>query len=313
MSIQTETTGTLPRFLAQLAMEKGYSPATVAAYEEDLKQFALFLLEREGIELAAPETVSAGNIRSFLAKLHRRGLSKSSISRKLSSLRAFFRFCARHKLISSLPTTDIRNPKQEKRHPKVLNVDQTFALLDQKAPSENKKNAAALAARDLALAELLYGSGLRISEALSLDLGQIITAGGRGAFVRVLGKGGKERVAPLSASSIIALQAWEKLRPQLADHEEKALFVGKNGRRLHRRVASRAIADLCRSAALPEHISPHSLRHSFATHLLEGGADLRTVQELLGHAHLSTTQRYTHLTIAHLSKVYDDAHPKSQK
>ncbi|CAK7038867.1 MAG: Tyrosine recombinase XerC [Desulfovibrio sp.] len=301
-----EEAETLAMFLAHLEMEKGYSEATVAAYGEDLRQFADFAIT-QGISLDSPATVTVQHVRAYMAEMHRKSLSKTSMGRKLSSLRAFFRFCARLRLVTVLPTEGVRNPKQEKRHPKVLGVDQAFTLLDTHSPaSENRMDT-----RDHALAELLYGSGLRISEALSLDMGQIITQGKSEAFVRVLGKGGKERVVPLSDACITALSAWIAERGNYAKAEEKALFVGVSGGRLNRRVAARAIADLCKQAGLPETISPHALRHSFATHLLEGGADLRSVQELLGHARLVTTQRYTHLNLAHLTKVYDAAHPKS--
>lgn len=304
---------TAAMFLAHLEMEKGYSPATVAAYGEDIRQFAAFLA-KAGVHLDAPADVTDRHIFDFMAEMHRLALSKTSIGRKLSSLRAFFRFCARLRLIKTLPTEDIRNPKQKKRHPKTLNVDQTFALLTPplKNSKKNSPENEAKQTRDLALAELLYGSGLRISEALALNAEQIAQVNDN-AFVRILGKGGKERLAPLSDACVIALDAWLEKRAILAPPGEKALFVGASGKRLNRRVAARAIADLCKKAGLPEAVSPHALRHSFATHLLESGADLRCVQELLGHSRLSTTQRYTHLNLSHLMRVYDAAHPKSRK
>lgn len=312
---------TVAMFLAHIELEKGYSAATVAAYGEDLHQFAEFAAT-QGAGIDAPSSVTVSHVRAFMAEMHRLGLSKTSMGRKLSSLRSFFRFCARLRLVSALPTEGVRNPKRDKRHPKVLNVDQTFALLDAAAPEAAAPGKRAMAARDLALAELLYGSGLRISEALGLDTGQILLPSraqpGEGAvradaFVRVLGKGGKERVVPLSDASIAALAAWLAARPALAAPGEKALFVGVSGKRLNRRVAARSIAELCKKAGLPETVSPHALRHSFATHLLENGADLRSLQELLGHARLTTTQQYTHLDIARLTRVYDEAHPKSGK
>ncbi|MCC8194670.1 MAG: tyrosine recombinase XerC [Deltaproteobacteria bacterium] len=298
-------------FLAHLEMEKGYSSATVAAYGEDLRQFADFCAEL-GMDLDVPSSVTTAHIRSFMAEMHRRSISKTSMGRKLSSLRTFFRFCARLRLVAALPTDGVRNPKQEKRHPKILNVDQAFALLDAAAePAPRSPKRQAIATRDLALAELLYGSGLRISEALSLDVRQLVLPGGTSdACVRVLGKGGKERVAPLSDTCVAALSAWLPERAALAAPGEKALFVGANGGRLNRRVASRAIETLCRKAGLPVSVSPHALRHSFAPHLLENGADLRSLQELLGHSRLTTTQRYTHLDLARLTQVYDAAHPK---
>lgn len=298
---------TLAMFLAHLEMEKGYSQATVAAYGEDLRQFAEFAAS-QGVSLDAPASVTVRHVRAYMAHMHLHALGKTSVGRKLSSLRAFFRFCARLRLVTALPTEGVHNPKQEKRHPKVLGVDQAFALLE--IHREGRANPTET--RDLALAELLYGSGLRISEALSLDVGQILMQGETEAFVRVLGKGGKERIVPLSAPCVQAISVWLAERARYAKAGEKALFVGVSGGRLNRRVAARAIAGLCKKSGLPETVSPHTLRHSFATHLLEGGADLRNVQELLGHARLATTQRYTHLNMAYLTKVYDAAHPKSE-
>ncbi|MDL2306507.1 tyrosine recombinase XerC [Desulfovibrio sp. OttesenSCG-928-C06] len=332
---------TVEMFLAHLELEKGYSLATVEAYATDLAQFQT-VLAKSGQDLGAPAEITKQHIRKFLADQHRNGANKSSIARKLSALRAFFRFCARLRLIESLPTSGISNPKQEKRHPTILNVDQTFALLEQKQGGDNsaaqdptvetgraadsapEKNAARYAAalRDIALAELLYGSGLRISEALALDVGHIDL---EESSIRVLGKGGKQRLALLSDSSRLALRAWMDERPALLPDEasdgntagkpvsrEEALFLGARGGRLNRRQAQRIIEDLCKKAGLQQSVSPHALRHSFATHLLEAGADMRSVQELLGHSRLSTTQRYTHLNLSRLMEVYDKAHPKSR-
>lgn len=315
-------------FLAHLESEKGYSLATVVAYGRDIEQFHDFL-QAEGCGLDQPDTVSRRHVQRFLAELHRIETAKSSMGRKLSSLRTFFRFMLRLRLVKVDPVAGLHNPKQDHRHPKSLNVDQAFTLLDGTSQSEQAKtdnvvtrNQAkptrrqnqdpavmeALHIRDLCLAELLYGSGLRISEALSLDVLEMDT---RSGLVRVVGKGNKERLVPVSDTSKSALQVWLNVRSRIALDREKALFVGARGMRLNRRQANRIIEDLCLRAGLPQVISPHGLRHSFATHLLEAGADLRSVQELLGHARLSTTQRYTHLTLAHLMDVYDKAHPRS--
>ncbi len=253
-------------------------------------------------------------MRRYLAELHRQGAAKSSVARKLSTLRAFFRYLLKEGLCEADPTSGVRNPRQEKRHPKLLNVDQAFALLDAPKSTEAKAGARDAASetaarlRDLALAELLYGSGLRVSEALSLDVLDVDPAGG---FARVMGKGGKERMAPLSDTSRAALLKWLAARRVLARPGERALFAGNRGERLNRRQAARIIESLCQAAGLPQAVSPHALRHSFATHLLEAGADLRSVQELLGHARLATTQRYTHLSLAQVVQVYDKAHPGS--
>ena len=325
-------------FLAHLELEKGYSKATVEAYGKDVMQFEA-VLARQGLSLAEPSAVTRRHIQSFLADLHRQGMSKTSMGRKLSALRSLFRFCARMRMVSALPTEGIANPRTEKRHPGHLNVDQAFVLLETgkkdaaadapKAPGKRKREAVpadgaasgtggkegeeessrARALRDVCLAEVLYGSGLRISEALDLDAGRIT---GDTEALRVLGKGGKERLAPLTDTAREALAAWLEARSQLAKPGERALFVGKRGKRLNRREAQRIIEALCRRAGLPQPVSPHGLRHSFATHLLEAGADLRSVQELLGHSRLTTTQRYTHLNLAHLMAVYDKAHPKAR-
>ncbi|MDR1241669.1 MAG: tyrosine recombinase XerC [Deltaproteobacteria bacterium] len=303
----------LEMFLAHLELEKGYSKATAAAYANDLLQFdaALAALKSEfPLSLSQPDKINKLHIRKFLADQHKKQAAKSSVSRRLSALRAFFHFCARLRLLEVLPTEGIRNPKQEKRHPKVLNVDQTFALLD--APKQKITDDSVILLRDLALAELLYGSGLRIAEALSLDVSQINLENN---MLKVTGKGNKQRLAPLSDTSAAALGAWLEQRFLLLKADtgdrENALFIGARGGRLNRRQAQRIIKNLCQRAGLAQVISPHALRHSFATHLLEAGADLRSVQELLGHARLSTTQRYTHLNLARLVQVYDKAHPKA--
>ncbi|MGJ3522386.1 tyrosine recombinase XerC [Nitratidesulfovibrio sp. D1] len=330
----------LDMFLAHLGMEKGYADATVAAYGTDMDQFAAFLEEAATppavsgrpalpapvqpspfLSLDTPEHITRRHVQRFLAELHRQRIAKSSVARKLSALRAFFRFLLRLRRVTADPTAGVHNPKQEQRHPHALNVDQTFALLDERRQRKALATAraghaadsgpgdAVLLARDLALAELLYGSGLRVSEALGLD---VLDADPASGVVRVMGKGGRERMSPLSDTARDALWAWLAVRHEVdGDRGEPALFLGARGGRLNRRQAARIIEALCLRAGLPQAISPHGLRHSFATHLLEAGADLRSVQELLGHARLSTTQRYTHLTLSRLVDVYDRAHPRS--
>ncbi|GFM35683.1 hypothetical protein DSM19430T_03670 [Desulfovibrio psychrotolerans] len=308
-----ELPDTAEMYMGHLAVEKGYSDATVAAYARDLHQFESYLQTRS-LSLDAPQDITRQAVQGFLADLHRQRMNKTSMGRKLSSLRGFFRYLARRKMIQAIPTDGVRNPKTETRHPKALNVDQTFAVLDGKRQTtaeatRNRSNAREQLARDLALAELLYGSGLRISEALALNVHDVNPASG---MVRVMGKGSKERMAPLSDTAKDALQEWMRQRETLdAGGREPALFVGARGGRLNRRQAARIIEDLCLRVGLPQAISPHGLRHSFATHLLEAGADMRCVQELLGHARLTTTQRYTHLNLARLVEVYDKAHPKA--
>ncbi len=301
-------------FLAYLEVEKGYSPATVLSYGQDLDQFTTFLDQRLAgtLSLEAPEHIAKTHVQQFLAELHRMGMQKTSMARKLSSLRSFFRFLANKGLLSSNPAAGVANPKMPKPQPKCLNVDQAFAMLDQDRQTATGKTLSAVEQavqlRNLALAELLYGAGLRISEALSLDVFDLTDTD----HVRVLGKGSKERLAPIGPAAAQALQRYLKQRPVLdPTGREKAVFLGQRGKRLNRREAQRIIDKLARQAGLPEEITPHVLRHSFATHMLEAGADLRNVQALLGHERLVTTQRYTHLELAKLVASYDKAHPGS--
>ncbi|MBQ9407358.1 MAG: tyrosine recombinase XerC [Desulfovibrio sp.] len=297
-------------FLTWLAVQKGYSVATQRAYGSDLRQLDEFLRE-QGVGLEQPDRVTRHHVQAYLSWLFRRGEAKSSMSRKLAAARSFFRYQQRQGRVTANIAALVHNPRQEKRHPRALNVDETFALLDTVPPcAMESMEAERRLCRDLALAELLYGSGLRISEALALNVNDVQPAT---HVLRVLGKGGRERLAPLSDTSCESLDAWIKERPFLALPEERALFVGMRGARLHRREAVRIIERLCLQAGLNFVVSPHSLRHSFATHLLMAGADLRSVQELLGHKRLTTTQRYTQVSLEHLIDVYDRAHPRAGK
>lgn len=348
----------LADFLAYLRLERGYSKATQEAYGRDLAQFEEFL-QRENLSLEQPTQIGKQEVQRYLVFLHRLKTSKSSVARKLSTLRSFFKFLLRQGQIERLPLEGIRNPKQDKMQPVVINVDQAFALLENTLakpdlnrpnkpnavnasippvcisssdlPARNKQASGptpkpkaaslqeqAVMARDLALLELLYGSGLRISEALGLNAAALDPTCG---YVRVMGKGSKQRQVPLSQASEQALEIWLRLRPCLLasqpslqeGQDEPALFVGVRGQRLNRRQANRILEAHAAKAGLPQHISAHALRHSFATHLLEAGADMRSVQELLGHSRISTTQRYTHLNLARLLEVYDKAHPKGDE
>lgn len=300
--------GPAEAFLAHVAVQKGYSQATCAAYDQDLRQFQDYLARR-GLSLDAPEAVTRDHVRGFLAELHRARTAKTSMGRKLSTLRGLFRFLRTKKLVHTDPMAGVTNPKPEKRQPRALNVDQAIALVTPH-PGSHQADGSREACRDLALAELLYGSGLRVSEAVGLDLDDIDLAQG---IARVLGKGGKERLAPLSDAARERLRDYLRRRGEFKPTlVEKAFFLGSRGGRLDRRQAARIIEDMGQAAAIPQHLHPHMLRHSFATHLLESGADLRSVQELLGHARLTTTQRYTHLELARLMQVYDQAHPRAK-
>ena len=327
--IMTQLPDCASAFLAWMEFQKGASTATVEAYAMDILEFEHYL-RLQDMTLAKPKDISRQSVQGFSAYLFHEGISRTSTARKLSALRSLFRYLMRTHKIDADPCAGVRNPRQDQRHPAMLNVDQMFDLLsDQQAlPGESGKETSedvpmkgvwttdegesvppeqALHCRDMALLELLYGSGLRISEALGLDVGDILRGTSQ---VRVMGKGSKERVVPLSDTCITALSRWLAVRACVPPQPgEKALFLGRRGARLDRRQAARILSVQAELAGIPQHVSPHDLRHSFATHLLEGGADLRAVQELLGHSRISTTQRYTHLDLNALTRIYDAAHP----
>ena len=291
-------------FLLYLDAQRGYSPATVAAYGTDLHGAHLFLGGRtKGFD--APEKVTKADVTAYLADLHRRGLAKSSVCRKLSALRAFYRFLRQRKLVEEDPCASFGNPKLPKIHPKVLNVDQAIHLVETTVDPDPE------GLRDLALLEVLYGSGLRVSEALGLDFAHVDLDQ---KLVRVLGKGRKERVVPLTGPAAERLGRYLEQRGAFGPAaRDQAIFLGKRGGRLSRKQADRIVKEMALRSGAPCSISPHTLRHSFATHMLQAGADLRSVQEMLGHSRISTTQRYTHLDLAQIMRVYDAAHPLASK
>ncbi len=304
------------QFLSWLTAQRNLAENTCLAYRNDIEQFELFL-QKNNTSLAKPEQITRDDVRDFVAVLHLDNQAKSSIARKLSALRTLFRYFQRQGQVQASPVQGVHNPKQALRHPQMLNVDQAFALLGE-LPCETEETGNANAVfetqdsivrkRDQALGELLYGAGLRISEALGLNLDNIDMEEG---LVRVLGKGQKERLTPIGGACRVALIHWLQVRSLLHPTDDQAVFVGVRGKRLNRRQGARIVEGMGLEAHLPQRLAPHTLRHSFATHLLEGGADLRAVQELLGHARLSTTQRYTHLTLEHLMQVIDNAHPRA--
>ncbi len=243
-------------------------------------------------------------LRKYLSFLHRKN-KKTSIARKLSTLRSFFKYLMRQEVISTNPAKPISTPRMEKLLPTVLTVDEAFRLVE--SPLwERKSREAEL--RDRALLELLYSSGIRVSELVGLNLGRVDLDL---EIIKVMGKGRKERIVPIGAKAITALKAYLDVRPIRED--ESPLFVNLRGGRLTSRSVARVIKKYARKSGIFRKISPHSLRHTFATHLLDAGADLREIQEMLGHVSLSTTQRYTHLTVGKLMEVYDKAHPRSFK
>ncbi len=291
-------------FLLYLDAQRGYSPATVAAYGTDLEGVHLFL-ERRSKGLHAPAEVTKIDITAYLADLHRRSLAKTSVCRKLSALRAFYRFLRQRKLVVEDPCAALSNPKLPKAHPKVLKVDQALHLVETEVAPDPE------GLRDLALLEVLYGSGLRVSEALGLDFVNLDLDQG---LARVLGKGRKERIVPLTGPAVERLKRYLEQRGAFGPAaREQAVFLGKRGGRLTRKQADRIVKAMAVLSGVPTSISPHTLRHSFASHMLQAGADLRSVQELLGHSRISTTQRYTHLDLAQIMRVYDASHPLAAK
>jgi integrase/recombinase XerC len=293
----------LREFLDYIRLNRNASAHTVAAYESDLSQFLAFAgHERGAREALEPKHLDLALIRGFLAELYRQGQARASVARKVSALRTFVRYLRREGWIESDPAALAVAPKREQKVPAHLSVDEMSRLLD--APDA----ATPLGRRDRAILELFYASGIRLSELVALDLEDVDLAG---RMVRVMGKGRKERIVPFNQKAAAALRSWLKDRVALTRGD--ALFVNARGGRLTGRSVQRLVARYVTSCSTRFGISPHALRHSFATHLLQAGADLRAIQELLGHVRLSTTQRYTHVNVAQLLDVYRKAHPRARK
>lgn len=282
-------------FLRYLDLQRGASRHTLRGYAADLAEFRAFL-SREGVGDVADADARA--VRAWLAWLHERKLAKSSIARKLATVRSCFRYLARVGRVAINPARQVRSPRLPKRLPSFLPKDESKDLLDTGA----ERSPAGL--RDHALLELLYATGLRVSECCGLDLDDVDR---RGGSVRVMGKGGKERVVPAGDAALAALEAWLLIRGEARG----ALFTNARGGRLGARSVHRIVKRRARGAGIDRRVTPHTLRHTFATHMLGEGADLRLIQELLGHSRLTTTQRYTHVSPEHLMKVYDSAHPRA--
>jgi integrase/recombinase XerC len=245
--------------------------------------------------------VDRWTLRKYLSSLHRKN-KKSSIARKISTLRTFFKYLVREELVTANPAKSVSTPKREKPLPSTLTVDEAFRLVESPSEEEGQQ------ARDRAILELLYSSGIRVSELVGLNLGQLDLELG---IVKVMGKGRKERIVPVGSKAIEAVNAYLEERGTV--NGEDALFINSRGGRLTARSVGRLVKTYTKRSGIFRKISPHSLRHTFATHLLDSGADIREIQEMLGHASLSTTQRYTHLTMGKLMEVYDKAHPRSFK
>jgi integrase/recombinase XerC len=291
------------QFIHYLSAEKNASPHTCRAYEGDLEEFENFL-KSSGMSLSTAQDIEMGKvdrlaIRRYLSFLHRRN-KKSSIARKISTLRSFFKYLVREQLATSNPAKSVSTPKVEKPLPTTLTVDEAFRLME--TPAGNK------GLRDRAILELLYSSGIRVGELVGLNLNQLDLDLG---IVKVMGKGRKERIVPVGSKAVEALKTYLEKRGSLSG--EIPLFVNSRGERLTARSVGRLIKKYTKRSGIFRKISPHTLRHTFATHLLDAGADIREIQEMLGHASLSTTQRYIHLSMGKLMEVYDKAHPRSFK
>ncbi len=284
-------------YLAWLRNEKQYSELTAENYARDLRHL---------FELAADTPLTSlkiHHIRRYIAQLHSKGLSGRSLARMLSAWRGFFTYLMRDHGLADNPCAGLRAPKSPKNLPQALSPDEAVRLVE--LPADTPE-----AIRDKAMFELFYSSGLRLAELVGLDPLQLDMGAGE---VRVTGKGNKTRIVPLGRHAVTALQAWLAVRGQLAKAEESALFVGARGKRITPRVVQLRMKQWGIKQGITSNVHPHLLRHSFATHVLQSSGDLRAVQEMLGHASISTTQVYTHLDFQYLSKIYDAAHPRAKK
>ncbi len=288
----------LARFYEYLAAEKRYSSHTVAAYRRDLVAFTEYCAE-----IASWDAIDQQRVRGFVASQHRKGLSGTSLQRQLSSIRSLYRYLCRHQLASTSPATGVPAPKAGRRLPKTLQVDELSCLLD-------IKETRPLARRDLAMMELLYGCGLRLAELSGLNLNAVDW---QQSVLTVTGKGRKQRRVPFGRKAALALKNWLPERVLLLKQENPALFISQRGQRISHASIGQRLKKWARVQGVASQVHPHKLRHSFASHILESSSDLRAVQELLGHANLSTTQIYTHLDFQHLARVYDQAHPRARK
>ncbi len=298
--MKPEQTGWLDRFLAHLRDERGLSSHTFSAYRHDLNTFVAFCVKNRYDEW---QSVDAQRIRAFTTEQHRAGLSGRSIQRRLSAIRSFYQYLLREKVVVSDPAQGIQSPKAPQKLPKSIDVDQMSQLL-------NIATETPLATRDAAILELFYSCGLRLNELVTLNVTDIDLADN---VVRVTGKGMKTRIVPLGRYAVAALKDWLNVRGNFAPPNESALFISKRSKRLSPRSVQSRLKVWARRQGLNSDLHPHMLRHSFASHLLESSGNLRAVQELLGHADISSTQIYTHLDFQRLATVYDCAHPRARK
>ncbi len=294
----------IDNFLNYLSVEKGYSEHTIAAYRNDLTGLTEFA-KKQGI--SSWPGFTRQSMLAYLLELKERGYVATTMARKVAAARSFFGFLVAEGVIRTDPTENMSSPSVGKALPKPIPINQVRLLLEQPAKLSTPE-----AKRDRVMLELLYASGMRISELVALNLGDVNTEGEY--FVRCFGKGRKERIIPLYEQIALGVKKYTaEDRPKLAHgKKESALFLNARGERLTRQGFWQKLKEYVKDAGLNSHISPHTLRHSFATHMLSGGADLRSVQELLGHANISTTQVYTHLTTEHVRRTYDKSHPRAK-
>jgi integrase/recombinase XerC len=287
-------------FIGHLAHERRLSVHTAAAYRRDLDSFLRYC-EQQGVN--DWNAVDVHHVRAFVSARHRQGLSPRSLQRQLAAIRSFYNYLLRERAVHNNPANGVPAPKAQKRLPATLDADQMAQLLEIAGHDPQ-------AVRDRAIMELLYSSGLRLAELLALELHAIDPGA---AEVRVTGKGAKTRIVPVGRKALAALRDWLKVRSQLARPEDRSLFVGPHGGALSPRTLQARLRRWGRVQGVAQGVHPHLFRHSFASHLLESSGDLRAVQELLGHANVSTTQVYTHLDFQHLARTYDHAHPRARK
>ena len=296
----------IARFLRYLHVERNASELTVKSYREDLTSLSDYLAQSLG-RPAEPAQITTADLRGYVSALHEAAYAKSSVSRRLACLRSFFRFALRENLVTSNPAKPLRNPRRERKLPHFLSTEEIARLLETPAADESP------GLRDRAILETMYSAGLRVSETVGINDEDLDLQAGLG---RIRGKGKRERLAPLGSYALRAVQRWLKARrlsPREPQSGNSPVFVNKFGRRLTTRSVARLLEKHIQQAGLDSRTTPHTLRHSFATHLLDRGADIRSVQELLGHKSLVTTQIYTHISTASLRAAYEKSHPRAQR
>ena len=292
----------LDQFIQMLRSEKYYSPHTCTNYRRDLNQFRNYLAKQD---IESWKRVGYSEVSGFAAQRHRQGRKSRTIQRELSSIRSFYQFLIRNALVAKNPALEVRAPKSDRPLPKTCDAETIDRLLSVDDDSDG------LQVRDVAIFELIYSSGLRLAELINIDLDDIDLPQQQ---LIVTGKGNKTRHLPIGSKAVSAVKRWLKLRQGFTrDSQQSALFLSKQGKRISPRNVQSRLNRLIQRQALDQHLSPHTLRHSFATHMLESSSDLRAVQELLGHVNIATTQVYTHLDFQHLARVYDSAHPRAKR